>query len=135
MTPVQLLLADIAFDIVHLGVIFFNLFGWIWPATRLAHRWLVAATVVCWLGIGAWYGTIGYCPLTDWHWQVKNARGTGTPAYSYIDYLLQMAGIHADPVYIDAGVAVVFISVVAVTVYLWWRDSGLTSPARRTAPH
>lgn len=122
MTPAQLLLADIAFDVVHICVIFFNLFGWILPATRLAHRWLVGTTAACWLGVGAWYGTIGYCPLTDWHWKVKEARGQGTAAYSYIDYLLQMAGIYGNPAYIDSAVAVVFAAVVTVTVRLWWQE-------------
>jgi hypothetical protein len=123
MTSGQLLAADIFFDVFHVCVIFFNLFGWIWPATRLAHRWLLGATAVCWLGVGAWYGTIGYCPLTDWHWDIKEARGQDRLTISYIDYLLQKAGIHASPEYIDVGVAAAFVTVLAVTLAIWRRES------------
>lgn len=122
MSSGQLLIADIFFDVLHISVIFFNLFGWIWTATRMAHRWLFGATAVCWLGIGAWYGTIGYCPLTDWHWDIKQARGGERLSISYIDYLLQKAGIHADPAYIDVGVASVFVTVLVITLYLWWQE-------------
>lgn len=113
---------DIVCHIVHLFVILFNLLGWVHPRTRVAHRVLAAGTAFFWLVIGPIYGGLGYCPLTGWHWDVKTARGEGPLPASYIDYLLQMAGIHASPFHIDVVVGVVFFAVCCATVYIWWRD-------------
>ncbi|MFN7112923.1 MAG: DUF2784 family protein [Alphaproteobacteria bacterium] len=113
---------DIFFHALHLFVILFNLLGWAHVRTRRAHRWLVAGTAFFWLVIGPLYGALGYCPLTGWHWDVKTARGEGPLPASYIDYLLQMAGIHAPPQSIDIAVGTVFFAVCVVTLYLWRRD-------------
>jgi hypothetical protein len=45
-------------------------------------------TLLAWLGIGWYIGTIGYCPLTDWHWDVKRALGETDLPNSFIKYLL-----------------------------------------------
>lgn len=105
---------DYFFLLLHLAVLFFNLFGWIHPRTRIMHRWCVGITLFCWLVVGLWVGTIGYCPLTDWHWQVKEARGLGLMPDSFIDYLLRGVG----PVFPAAAV-------VAVTGWLWVQDRGV----------
>lgn len=118
----MLLILDIFFSALHLGIIGFNLFGWIFRRTRAAHRWLVAATAACWLVVGPLMGTLGYCPITDWHWRIKEARGEKNLPDSYIDYLLRLAGIHAEPQTIDMVVGATFAAVVAVTVFMWWRD-------------
>lgn len=112
---------DVLCHIVHLFVILFNLLGWVHPRTRVAHRLLVGGTAFFWLVIGPIYGGLGYCPLTGWHWDVKTARGEEDLPASYIDYLLQMAGVHAQPLYIDVVVGGVFFCVCAVTLYMWWR--------------
>lgn len=118
----MLAVLDVLCHIVHLFVILFNLLGWVHPRTRFAHRLLVAGTAFFWLVIGPMYGGLGYCPLTGWHWDVKTARGAGDLPASYIDYLLQMAGVHAQPLYIDAAVGVVFFCVCVVTLNMWWRE-------------
>ncbi len=119
----MLILADYFFHFVHLGVIGFNLFGWVHPVTRRAHRYLVALTATCWLGVGLAVGAIGYCPLTDWHWQVKRALGQDILPRSYIDYILQAAGIYAQPLTVDIVVGVTFALIVVITLALWWRDA------------
>ena len=126
----MLFLLDIFFDALHIGIIGFNLFGWIFKASRRAHRWLVAATAFCWLVVGPAMGSLGYCPLTDWHWRVKEARGATDLPNSYIDYLLRMAGFHADPQRIDICVGATFAAIVLVTGWLWWREKA----ARRQVP-
>lgn len=119
----MLVLADYFFHIIHLAVIGFNLFGWVLPATRRAHRWLVALTAICWLGVGLAVGAIGYCPLTDWHWQVKRALGEEILPRSYIDYLLQLVAIQAAPQSVDIAVGVTFAAIVVITSALWRRDA------------
>ncbi len=79
---------DVFFVVFHSALILFNLFGWIVPRLRKAHLVCVLLTGGSWFVLGLFYG-IGYCPLTDWHWQVLMKMGeTGLPA-SYVQYILE----------------------------------------------
>jgi hypothetical protein len=81
----MLQLVDIFYSLLHFIIIAFNLFGWIWPKTRKAHLISVIATAASWFLLGIWFG-IGYCPITDWQWDVKERLGeTDLPA-SFIKY-------------------------------------------------
>jgi hypothetical protein len=77
---------DIFFTTFHVFLIFFNLFGWCFRKTRFLNFITVNLTVFSWLILGIWYG-IGYCPLTDWHYQIKYQLGETTLPSSYIKYL------------------------------------------------
>ncbi|MDN3669798.1 DUF2784 domain-containing protein [Echinicola jeungdonensis] len=83
-----LIFADYGFVIFHSGLILFNLLGWYWRATRVWHLWTISLTFASWIVLGIWYGW-GYCPLTDWHWQVLEERGVSGLPNSYISYLIQ----------------------------------------------
>lgn len=124
----SLLLADIALDFLHVFVIVFNLTGWIWRRTCFAHRFLYGATAFCWIVVGGIIGAIGFCPLTEWHWKIKEARGIANLPYSYVDYLLQKIGLHFEPSHIDAAVAASFVGVGVITIALWCSDSGVKCP-------
>jgi hypothetical protein len=66
----------------------FNLFGWIWKKTRKLNLITLLLTGGSWLFLGLIVGTIGYCPLTDWHFTILEKLGrTGLPN-SYIKYLI-----------------------------------------------
>lgn len=73
---------------VHLGVIGFNLFGWMVPRWRVAHLACVALTFASWHLLGLWLGP-GYCPFTEWHWRLKERLGPGRPSATFIQYWLQ----------------------------------------------
>jgi hypothetical protein len=45
-------------------------------------------TLASWVFLGIWYGW-GYCPLTDWHWEVLKKSGIQDLPDSYISYILQ----------------------------------------------
>ena len=92
---------DKLFFLMHLLLIVFNLFGWIPRKTRLLHLFFVLITLGFWVVVGYWKG-FGYCPLTDWHWQVKTQLGeTALPA-SFIKYFVdQMLHINSNPAFID----------------------------------
>ena len=77
---------DWFFVIFHTLLIFFNLFGWICKATRKANLITLLLTGSSWFILGIFYG-IGYCPLTDWHWQVLHKLGKSGMPVSYIKYL------------------------------------------------
>lgn len=83
-----LLLADYGFVILHTGLIVFNLTGWYWRYTKKLHLWTISLTFASWIILGIWYGW-GYCPLTDWHWQVLEKRGVSSLPSSYITYLIE----------------------------------------------
>lgn len=86
-------LLDIAFLIFHSALVIFNLAGWMFRPTR---RWNLATlllTGLSWTLLGIFYG-FGYCPFTDWHWQVLDKLGEPSMHTSYIQYLLErMTGL------------------------------------------
>ena len=78
---------DIVLLLVHGSLVIFNLIGWIWKKTRRAHLWTILLTLASWSLLGIFFG-FGYCPLTDWQWDVKRKLGeTGLPN-SFIEYYL-----------------------------------------------
>jgi hypothetical protein len=111
-------LLDILFLCLHVIIILFNLFGWIWIRTRKVHFWLMLATLFSWLVLGLKYG-LGYCFLTDWHWSVKRQLGeTDLPA-SFVKYFLDkytFFDISAATVDLVTGIS--FGIVVLISAYL-----------------
>lgn len=83
----MLSLLDLLFTIFHVALIVFNLTGWIWKKTRRLHLITLLLTAASWAILGIWYG-LGYCPLTDWHWQVKEKLGETHLPNSFVKYLL-----------------------------------------------
>lgn len=79
---------DKFFFVFHTSLIFFNLFGWAWKKTRLAHLVVISLTALSWFGLGIWYG-FGYCPSTDWHWQVRTRLGYYDLPDSYLQFLFE----------------------------------------------
>jgi hypothetical protein len=92
----MLLAADYFFTFFHLALILFNLFGWIWKPLRKIHFAVITLTLASWFILGIWYGW-GYCPFTDWHWQVLRELGyTGLPS-SYISFLVTRISGYVPP--------------------------------------
>ncbi|MDZ7807339.1 MAG: DUF2784 domain-containing protein [Gracilimonas sp.] len=117
-----LLFLDYFFVVFHLLLIAFNLIGWIWRKTRRLHLYVISATIFSWLGLGAFYGW-GYCPCTDWHWQVKRALGEAGLPSSYIKYYLdQMFGFSWDTFTVDVLVAALGIGAFLVSIVANYRE-------------
>lgn len=83
----MLVVLDIFFHLAHISLIAFNLVGWLFAKSRRANFVCLILTGGSWFALGLRYG-IGYCPLTDWHWQVKLARGEYDLPASYIEYII-----------------------------------------------
>lgn len=79
---------DYFFIAFHMALVILNLFGWIWKPTRRICLVLQVLTFSSWFGLGLIYG-IGYCPFTDWHWQVLSKLGEFPSETSYFQYLLR----------------------------------------------
>ncbi len=109
---------DIFFTFLHLFIIGFNLIGWAFKSTRKIHLLVISATIICWFILGIWYG-IGYCPITDWQWQVKEKLGIYNLPNSFIKYFADtISGQNIDAGLIDILTAVSFALVVLITCYV-----------------
>jgi hypothetical protein len=62
----------------------------------------LALTGASWLFLGLVVGTLGYCPLTDWHFSILNILGeTNLPA-SCIKFLVdRLSGLDIKPSLVD----------------------------------
>lgn len=89
MKPIYFVLNPL-FHVAHIAIISFVLFGWIIPEARFAHLVLSLLTLGSWFILGRWMGE-GYCPVSDWHWKIKETLGEGRPAVTYITFLLRSA--------------------------------------------
>jgi hypothetical protein len=109
---------DIFFILFHTLLIFFNLFGWIWKKTRLANFISLALTGGSWFILGIFYG-IGYCPLTEWHWEVLEKLGVRNLPDSYITYLIfRITGYRATPSLVETLTVVLYFLALALSVYV-----------------
>jgi hypothetical protein len=100
---------DKFFFVFHSVLIAFNLFGWIWKKTRVAHLVVVLLTVFSWTILGIWYG-FGFCPSTEWHWQVRATLGHYDMPSSYTKFLIDsLTGLEASERLVDIF-AVLFLT-------------------------
>ena len=114
----HLQLLDLFFTGLHLVIIFFNLFGWIWPRYRKMHFGLVIATAASWLLLGLWFG-LGYCPITDWQWQVKEKLGEQNLPNSFVKYYADwLTGLDFSPAVVDTWTALLFAIAAFISVYV-----------------
>lgn len=92
------------FHFFHIVIVIFLMTGWMFPQLRLAHLVLILLTLGSWFILGRWLGS-GYCPVSDWHWKIKEALGGGRPSGTYIHLLLQrITGKKLDSSAVDRAV-------------------------------
>jgi len=108
---------DKFFFIFHSMFIVFNLFGWMWKKTRRANLMILSLTACSWFGLGLCYG-IGYCPCTDWHWQVRMKLGDFAMPNSYIKFLIDsITGLNANTEWVDLLTLIFFLLASAASIY------------------
>ena len=108
---------DIFFTISHSLLIILNLFGWIWKPTRKINFITLTLTGGSWFLLGIIYGW-GYCPLTDWHFQVLKKLGNANLPNSYIKYLVdRITGFDLNAAFVDRMTLILFILAMGVSVY------------------
>jgi hypothetical protein len=114
---------DIFFVVFHSSLIIFNLFGWIWKKTRIWNLITLALTGASWLFIGLIIGMLGYCPLTDWHFNVLEKLGKTDLPNSYIKYLTdRITGLELNASLVDNITLYVFLAAFAASIFLNIRD-------------
>ena len=111
-------LLDIFLSIVHLSIIGFNLFGWIWPSARKAHLISILITAASWFILGIWFG-IGYCPVTDWQWNVKEKLGEQNLPASFVTYFAnKITGKNFSDAFINTVTVICFALAVLISIYV-----------------
>ena len=119
-------LLDWFFTLVHIAFIGFNMLGWIWPQTRKPHFICVMLTLFSWLVLGLWYG-IGYCPITDWQWQVKEHLGETNLPNSFIKYFAdKVSGRNISADLVDSVTAIGFGFALLNALYFKFRKTKIS---------
>ena len=112
---------DIFFTLFHTSLVFFNLFGWIWKKTRRLNLICLLLTAGSWLILGIFYGW-GYCPLTDWHFQILRRLGYTDLPDSYLSFLFtRLTRIPIDQSLVDAVTLWGLIIALIISLYLNFR--------------
>lgn len=92
---------DIFFTVFHSLLVLFILFGWIWKKTRRLNLICILLTAASWLFLGIFYG-LGYCPLTDWHFNILRRLGYSDLPNSYLSFLFtRLTGMQIDQHLVD----------------------------------
>lgn len=116
---------DIFFVIFHTSLILFNLFGWIWQKTRRLNLITLLLTGASWLFLGLIVGTPGYCPFTDWHFNILHKLGKTDLPNSYIKYLAdRITGLDFSPSLVDSVTLYAFLAALVVSLVMNLRQSG-----------
>jgi ABC-type multidrug transport system permease subunit len=128
----MLVFLDILLTIVHLAIVAFNLFAWIPRKTRKAHFISILLTAASWFLLGIWFG-MGYCPVTEWQWNVKEKLGERNLPDSFIKYFAdKFTGQDFDPGFINTVTAVCFAAAAVLSVYVnFFRSTKLKHATRR----
>ena len=113
---------NIFFFVFHTCIILFIVFGWIWKKTRLANLILIVFTAFSWFFLGIWYG-FGYCPCTDWHWQVRMKLGLHDTSTSYLEFLVEkLTGLDVSRALVDIFAVAFLIAALCLSIGLNIRD-------------
>jgi Protein of Unknown function (DUF2784) len=114
-------LLNAAFFVFHTSWIVFTCLGWIWRATRPWQLTAAVLTALSWFCVGMRYGW-GYCPCTDWHWQVRARLGYQDPP-SYTQVLIsELTGVSLSSVVADTLTVGTLAVVTVLGVVLNLRD-------------
>ena len=108
---------DKFFFVFHSTLMIFILLGWIWRRTRLANLIVILLTAFSWVVLGIWYG-FGFCPSTEWHWQVREKLGYYDMPQSYTKFLADsLTGLDVSQKIVDVF-AVLFLILAFVSSLL-----------------
>ncbi|HEY4618014.1 MAG TPA: DUF2784 family protein [Flavobacterium sp.] len=125
MSSLFLHLIDYFFFFFHSIFILFNVFGWIIPRWRFANLITLSLTAFSWFILGIWYG-FGYCPMTDWHWEVRRLLGYNDNSNSYIHFLiLKLTGINLPEDLVNSLTAIIFIIAYSFSIYFYIKKKRL----------
>ena len=113
---------DKFFFVFHSMLIVLILFGWIWRKTRVINFIVVLLTALSWTVLGIWYG-FGFCPCTQWHWQVREKLGYFDMPSSYTKFLIDsLTGLDVNEKLVDILAASFLVLALFFSVFTNVRD-------------
>jgi len=113
---------DKFFFIFHSSLILFNLTGWIWKKTRKANLFLLFLTACSWFILGIWYG-FGFCPCTEWHYQIRIKLGYFDMPNSYIKFLIDsLIGLEVNAKVVDIFTLIFFLAALLLSLFFNIKD-------------
>ena len=122
---------DKFFIAFHSALMIFILFGWIWKKTRLANLIVILLTAFSWFFLGIWYG-FGFCPSTEWHWQVRYKLGYFNMPDSYTKFLADtLTGLDINQKVIDIFAVLFLVLALLASVLTNARDWRRRARARK----
>lgn len=114
---------DLFFVVFHSGIIIFSLTGWIWKKTRKLNLIVLGIIGSSWLFLGLMVGTPGYCPLTDWHFNVLEKLGRTDLPNSYVKYLAdRLTGKDFNARLVDNVTLYLFLAALILSIILSVKD-------------
>lgn len=118
----MLVLLDWTLFSAHVGLVVFNMIGWMWTRTRQAHLVTLGLTAFSWLGLGAMYGW-GYCFCTDYHAQILRELGNPDADVTFIQLMFKrLLGVVLSQATADNLAVAVFVLIVIATTVVWVRQ-------------
>ena len=112
---------DIFFTIFHTILVLFNLFGWIWKRSRRLNLYCLLLTAGSWVILGIFYG-FGFCPLTEWHFNILEKLGYTDLPTSYLSFLFtRLTGVQLQQSLVDAVTTWGLILALAISLFLNFR--------------
>ena len=119
---------NILFHVIHLLIIFFYLFGWMIPQTRLAHYILALLILFSWCVLGIFYG-FGYCLVTDIQWKIKKMMGEDPGTKYYVKYAIdKVTGLNTNPKTVNVATKSAYFGILIISTILFFRN--LSFPIR-----
>lgn len=113
---------NIFFFVFHTCIVLLIIFGWMWKRTRIANLILIVFTAFSWFFLGIWYG-FGYCPCTDWHWQVRMKLGLYDSSTSYLEFLIEkLTGLDVSRALVDIFAVAFLVAALCLSIVLNIRD-------------
>jgi hypothetical protein len=113
---------DKFFFVFHSALMVFILFGWTWRKTRIANLIVILLTAFSWTVLGIWYG-FGYCPSTDWHWQVRMKLGYSDMPTTYTKFLIDsLTGLDVNETLVDFFAVIFLLLALFASTYTNIRD-------------
>ena len=129
----MLKLLDIFFTGFHSLLVLFNLFGWIWKKTRRLNLICILLTGASWLILGIFYG-LGYCPFTDWHFNILRRLGYSDLPNSYLSFLFtRLTGLQIDQNLVDAVTLWGLVIALMISIFLNFRHWFLPARGKKEA--
>jgi len=113
---------DIFFTAFHSLLILFILFGWIWKKTRRLNLACILLTGASWVGLGIFYGW-GYCPFTDWHFNILRKLGYADLPNSYISFIItRLTGMEINQHLVDTVTLWGLVLALVISIFLNFRN-------------